>query len=97
MIGNACQAMDYSGILEISIFSNNSFLIIEIADNGKGIPDEYKSKIFDPFFSTKKKGEGSGLGLDIVRRIIQSQNGEISFVSSLNEGTTFIIKLPIFV
>ena len=57
---------------------------------------DIQSNIFNPFFTTKKKGEGSGLGLDIVRRIIENQNGHIKFTSTVDQGTTFFVQLPLF-
>ena len=95
MIGNACQAMDYNGILEISAYSNNEGVIIEIKDNGTGIPEDIQSNIFNPFSQLEKRW-GSGLGLDIVRRIIENQNGHIKFTSTVDQGTTFFVQLPLF-
>ena len=66
--------------------------IISITDNGSGIPDKLKSKIFEPKFTTKSAGMGLGLG--IVKNIIKSHNGKISFVSTHQKGTTFSIVLP---
>ena len=68
---------------------------IEISDTGPGIPDDILSHIFDPFFTTKQEGEGTGLGLSLVYGIVQNQGGEIKVRSTLGEGATFIIDLPI--
>jgi signal transduction histidine kinase len=68
---------------------------IMIKDNGPGIPQEILSKIFDPFFSTKDVGKGSGLGLFIVHEIIEEHDGCIAVDSKMNEGTTFLIRLPL--
>jgi signal transduction histidine kinase len=67
---------------------------IRFKDNGLGIPDGFKEKIFEPFMSYGKK-EGTGLGLAITKKIIESHNGKIAVQSSLGEGTTFIVTLPI--
>ena len=70
-------------------------LTVEIADQGPGIPPELLSRIFDPFFTTKEPGKGTGLGLDIVRRIVtDGHGGEIS-VASTPGDTRFIVRLPI--
>jgi signal transduction histidine kinase len=69
---------------------------IIIKDSGPGIPEEFLSKIFDPFFSTKDVGKGSGLGLFIVHEIIEEHDGCIAVDSKTNEGTTFLIRLPIW-
>ncbi len=94
LIHNAFQAMDYKGTLKIDILVKDERVFINITDNGTGIPDEIKPKIFEPFFTTKPQGEGSGLGLDIVRKIIRKHEGEIT-VDSTPGKTTFSISLPL--
>jgi signal transduction histidine kinase len=71
LIHNALQAMNNQGILKIDVFEQDNHAIINVTDDGNGIPDEVKSRIFEPFFTTKPAGEGSGLGLDIVNKIIE--------------------------
>ncbi len=100
LIHNAIQAMDGKGDLSISVsknptgFQNLSGLMVQIADTGKGIPPEIKDRIFDAFFTTKPSGEGSGLGLYIVKQIIDKHKGTISFESEMGKGTSFIVNLP---
>jgi PAS domain S-box-containing protein len=73
---------------------NKSFVVIEVEDNGNGIPPEIKNRIFEPFFTTKEVGKGTGLGLSISLGIIESFNGKIEVISELNQGTKFIVYLP---
>jgi signal transduction histidine kinase/tetratricopeptide (TPR) repeat protein len=94
LIHNALQAMSYKGKLTIEISQNNDFQVVSVKDSGKGIPDAIKHKIFDAFFTTKAAGEGSGLGLDIVRKIIDKHKGKIDFESKEGVGTTFYVYLP---
>jgi two-component system NtrC family sensor kinase len=94
LIHNALQAMDYKGILTINATQQDTKVIITITDTGKGIPREIQDKIFEPFFTTKPTGEGSGLGLDIVQKIIEKHEGEIE-VESMPGKTTFTVSLPI--
>jgi two-component system NtrC family sensor kinase len=79
----------------ISTWVENSNVKISIKDSGTGMPEEVKQKIFEPFFTTKDVGEGTGLGLSIVFRIIESHGGTIDVNTKLNEGTEFMITLPI--
>lgn len=95
LINNALQAMNFQGCLEISVFQQNSAIVVSISDSGDGIAPEIQSKIFEPFFTTKPHGEGSGLGLDIVRKIIEKHKGTIK-LSSQPGNTTFRISLPIY-
>ena len=95
LIVNAVQAMDNKGTLTIGIKNDGDFVSVSIKDSGKGMPKEIQSKIFDPFFTTKVSGEGSGLGLDIIKRILDDHSAKISFKSEEGAGTTFIVKLPI--
>jgi two-component system NtrC family sensor kinase len=74
--------------------TRNQYVRIEIQDDGPGMSQEVKKKIFNPFFTTKDVGEGTGLGLSICHKIIQSHGGTISVRSQLNKGATFIIDLP---
>ncbi|MCA1697782.1 MAG: sensor histidine kinase, partial [Actinobacteria bacterium] len=70
-------------------------VVVEIADQGPGVPADLVSRIFDPFFTTKEVGQGTGLGLDIVRRIVvDSHHGEISLQSTPGD-TRFVVRLPI--
>ncbi len=94
LIHNALQAMRYQGTLTIRVFQDNGSVVVAITDTGTGIPAEVQSRIFEPFFTTKATGEGSGLGLDIVKKIIEKHQGDITF-SSRPGKTTFSISLPI--
>ena len=94
LIVNACQAMNFSGKLFIEAKDKGDHVVVSIRDTGTGIPEEIQDKIFNTFFSTKKIGEGTGLGLDIVKKIVERQNGKIYFKSQVNEGTTFFVELP---
>ena len=86
--------MDYKGVLTIRVKSLENHVQICVADTGCGILEENKQKIFQPFFTTKKRGEGSGLGLDIVAKIIKKHAGRIELESEAGKGTTFTILLP---
>ncbi|MDJ0633830.1 MAG: ATP-binding protein [Xenococcaceae cyanobacterium MO_188.B29] len=94
LIHNAIQAMKGKGKLEISLEQDSEQIAVKITDSGSGIPEEIKDKIFQPFFTTKPMGEGSGLGLDIARKIIDKHQGYIT-VESQPGHTTFQVKLPI--
>ena len=95
LIDNAIDAMNEKGILEISTSHFKDSLKVEITDSGAGIPDDVQSRIFEPFFTTKGVGKGSGLGLDVVRRIVENRHhGTISLESQPGK-TTFKICLPI--
>ncbi|PYU13698.1 MAG: hypothetical protein DMG37_09890 [Acidobacteria bacterium] len=94
LIDNAADAMKGSGTLTIRTAHENDFVLVEIADNGPGIPPEVKSRIFDPFFTTKGVGEGTGLGLDIVNRIVKNARGSVT-VKSVPGDTRFQVRIPI--
>jgi signal transduction histidine kinase len=92
LVHNALQAMDNRGTLTIDVMQQEGEAKISITDSGKGIPAEIMSKIFEPFFTTKPPGEGSGLGLDIVRKIIKKHQGRIE-VDSVPGKSTFTVFL----
>ena len=92
---NSLQAMNNQGSLTVSVEPEGAGVMVKISDTGSGIPEEHREKIFQAFFTTKIAGEGSGLGLDIVKKIIDKHGGKIDFVSEVGEGTTFMIWLPI--
>jgi two-component system NtrC family sensor kinase len=73
---------------------SESELEIEVSDNGIGVPEEIKSKIFNPFFTTKEVGKGTGLGLSISHSIVQDHGGTIACVSEPGRGASFYIRLP---
>ena len=75
--------------------SNGDEVTLTFSDSGPGIKEESLTKVFEPFFTTKKEGKGTGLGLWVSYGIVKSFQGDIKIKSKLNEGTTFIIKLPI--
>jgi len=92
---NAKQAISDKGNIFIKTYSDNSYLYVSIRDNGEGMSEETRTKIFDPFFTTKDVGKGTGLGLSISYGIVQDHNGDIEVKSKINEGTEFLIKLPL--
>jgi len=93
---NAVDALkDEKGVIRIKSFVMNSFINIHFTDNGVGISRENLSKIFEPFYTTKNVGKGTGLGLTVSYGIIKNFNGQIKVESQLNEGSTFKIELPV--
>lgn len=95
LLTNAVQAVDENGRITIETKLEKMKVVIEISDNGKGIPDEIKEKIFDLSFTTKGKRVGFGMGLYNVYNIIQNHSGEISVESEIDTGTRFMISLPL--
>lgn len=98
---NAIEAMPDGGLLTIKIDDNDSNFKIYIQDEGIGIPKENMEKLFTPFFTTKKLGKGTGLGLPLVYGIVKMHKGQINVISNTDEnkgktGTTFIIDVPKF-
>jgi signal transduction histidine kinase len=94
LIENAIDAVDGGGNIKVRTARENDGVLVEVIDDGPGIPEEVRSRIFDPFFTTKEIGEGTGLGLDIVRRIVASHCGELTFHSEPGE-TRFTVRLPV--
>ncbi|NTU50312.1 MAG: GHKL domain-containing protein [Desulfobulbaceae bacterium] len=98
---NAAQACenpkdpDYKGHIIIKTQNVDGKVIIEVTDNGCGIPEDKLAKIFEPFYTTKPVGKGTGLGLSIVYQIIERHNGKIAVRSKMGVGTTFRIELPV--
>jgi len=100
MFSNAIDVLeDKEGYKEIKVviknIENRSKVLLQISDNGNGMPEEVKNKIFEPFFTTKDVGSGTGLGLSIILGIIEEHGGEIICESEIGNGTVFFIKFPV--
>jgi signal transduction histidine kinase len=94
LIDNAIDAMHGKGELRVRTYRDDGCAVVEIGDNGSGIPDEVQPHIFEPFFTTKGVGEGTGLGLDTVQRIVKKHRGNIEVNSSPGD-TRFQVWLPL--
>jgi two-component system, NtrC family, sensor kinase len=96
LLSNAIDAVDgvKSPQIEITTICADDMVRVLIKDNGVGIPGNLKSKIFDPFYTTKPVGKGTGMGLGISHQIIERHQGKIWCDSRLGEGTVFTIELP---
>lgn len=93
LIGNAIDAMEGKGELRLQTSRENDCVLVEVIDNGSGIADDVKPHIFEPFFTTKGVGEGNGLGLDTVYRLVRKNRGSVIFQSRPGE-TRFQVRLP---
>jgi two-component system, NtrC family, sensor kinase len=94
LLTNAVQAMEGKGELRISTEGENGNVHAIIKDTGPGIPQEFLSKIYDPFFTTKEQGKGTGLGLNIVHQLVVKYGGKIDVSSQKGKGTTFSLTFP---
>jgi signal transduction histidine kinase len=94
MLDNAIDALGGKGTIRVITRCENHFAMVEIADDGPGIPPEVQPRIFEPFFTTKGVGKGTGLGLDISYRIVRQHGGTIE-VQSKPGQTRFIVRLPV--
>jgi len=90
---NAVQAIDGPGVVRVAVLRQGADALITVSDTGRGIPHEHLPNIFRPFFTTK--GNGTGLGLSLARRIVEEHHGRISVESSTGRGTTFSVLLPV--
>ena len=105
VVNNACYAVwhksqtapdGYSPEISICVDASDNQLVISIADNGEGMTDEVKQRLFENFFTTKPIGQGTGLGMSITRDIIENKHGgKVTFTSTQGEGTTFTFTIPI--
>ena len=93
LIDNAIDAVSESGRV-IAAARQLNFVVVRVEDNGRGIPNDIRERIFDPFLTTKPVGQGTGLGLDIARQLIRRNNGDIE-VESRPGRTEFRITLPV--
>lgn len=94
LLDNALDAVADRGRVEVLAVREDQKVVVRIIDNGAGIPEEHRDRIFDPFFTTKPQGHGTGLGLDIVRRLVRHNDGAIDFESQPGR-TEFRVRLPI--
>ncbi len=94
LMTNALQAVDPGGSIVVSASADDNTLFISIADNGHGIAPENMDKIFNPFFTTKPPGQGTGLGLSLCHNLVSGMSGQICVESEVDKGTTFTVRLP---
>ena len=92
---NGIDAMPEGGTLTFRVFRKGSRVAVEVADSGTGIASENMSKVFEPFYTTKEVGQGTGLGLAVCYGIVSEHGGRISVRSNVGKGTTFSIFLPV--
>ena len=95
LIHNALQAMEHKGTLTLGLERDADMVRVSVTDTGSGIEPALRERIFDAFFTTKAAGEGTGLGLDIVRKIVHKHGGRIELESEVGRGSTFTVVLPI--
>jgi len=95
LLVNAVQAIKKEGTIFINTMADDGHVVVKISDTGCGIPPDNIPRIFDPFFTTKEVGKGTGLGLNVAYNIIKKHNGSINVESRVEEGTSFVIRLPV--
>lgn len=95
LVHNALQSMDHKGSLILGLRREGDNALVSVTDTGCGITPDVRERIFEAFFTTKPAGEGTGLGLDIVRKIIEKHGGRIFVESEVGRGSTFTVSLPI--
>jgi len=97
LIKNSIQAISESQpenpCIKVNVYKDDSFAVISVMDNGIGIKDENKMKVFEPKFTTKTSG--MGLGLAMVKKIVETYGGDINFIENIKDGTTFTVKIPL--
>jgi signal transduction histidine kinase len=103
LVKNAIEALDdfytatddgFPGRVDVTVRQDEHYVHAEVRDNGPGIDEGNLQAIFDPFYTTKPPGRGTGLGLNIVYRIVTKYQGQITVESSPGEGTAFVIRFP---
>jgi PAS domain S-box-containing protein len=92
----SCTNRESKGRIGVRTFQENNHVVVEISDNGSGIPPEIRDRIYDPFFTTKELGRGTGQGLAIAHRtVVEQHHGIIDFTTQMGKGTSFFVRLPL--
>jgi signal transduction histidine kinase len=94
LLTNAAKYTDDGGRIWLTVAEEDEMCVLRVRDTGVGIPAEHLQDIFNPFYTTKAPGQGTGLGLSVVHSILQRYHGEIRVASEVGVGTTFTIELP---
>ena len=94
LIDNALDAAPTDGHVEVSAAEDRDHIVVHVIDDGPGVPKDIQARIFEPFFTTKGVGKGTGLGLDVVRRLVQRQEGAVD-LESVPGRTEFQVRLPV--
>ena len=94
LIDNALDAVPQAGQVDVTAARDRQRVVVRVVDNGPGIPDDVRARMFEPFFTTKPVGKGTGLGLDIVRRLVSHNDADIE-VESAPGRTEFRVSLPV--
>jgi signal transduction histidine kinase len=92
---NAAQALQGRGQLHVSLSRQSAHALIHVDDSGPGIPEDDRERVFQPFFSTKAQGEGTGLGLPLCRKLVEGQGGEIYVHQAPLGGARLLLLLPL--
>ena len=95
MLFRSSQAVSENGLILLTTRCADGWIEVSVKDNGHGIAEEYLEQLFTPFFTTKPVGEGTGLGLSISHGFVQEHDGEILVASTVGQGTTFTVRLPV--
>jgi signal transduction histidine kinase len=95
LIDNAADAMDGTGTLRVATRSDGDHVVVEVADTGPGMPPEVAARAFEAFYTTKDVGKGTGLGLDIARRIVEERHGGTITIDSRPGQTVLRVRLPV--
>lgn len=96
LVNNSTQALKSKGEIKIETSLKGKKIVLEVSDTGEGIPAEIQKFIFEPFFTTKPEGEGTGLGLNIVKNIVENTNGRIFYEANVPSGAKFLIEWPVY-
>jgi nitrogen fixation/metabolism regulation signal transduction histidine kinase len=95
-IGDAVKGTEARGLIRIATRADGDWVEIAITDSGTGIPEEVRDKMFDPFYTTKEVGKGTGQGLALARAVVvDNHRGTLTFVTEIGKGTTFLVRLPL--
>jgi two-component system NtrC family sensor kinase len=96
LIKNAAEAFPpEGGSIRVSVRCDDGAVVVTVADDGPGIPEDARPLLFEPFFTTKAAGEGTGLGLSISQKIVVAHGGELEVDSEAGRGTRFSVRLPL--
>jgi PAS domain S-box-containing protein len=94
-VAEKVKGTDERGHITVKTWCEGDEVVVSIADDGAGIPEEVAQRIFEPFFTTKEQGKGTGQGLALSRSVLEAHGGSVHFASTVGEGTTFVIRLPV--